>query len=1008
MASSATASTLLETLPARPPTPPREVLRQTTDVSLKSILGRPSSRDPRLSLHTPPAAANSPSSAASDDSRTSSARMSKKVEWSSHTEYKDPPIYQQAIRQVKITPSSATKKPAKGILKPAPSPNPLASPLCNQLYGTATEVNITDMLDSAIKQLAGSDRDSRLDAYSMLARGLKASNNLPDRVALQDKMSLLTQFIQRDVTAKNATGTLDSSLCSQALNLLATFLHFQAIASTITPDFALFVVDHAIRSFEDNSVSKEVVRQLMQVMAFQTFSSKVMSSDRVGRLVTSLHNIESHVKGKSIIMSRIQIYKRLIKQSWSHMANHTDWLKDLFTDMLSTIKDIQIQAVQLGLEAGYQLRSFNHVLRKASEILQATNEDEKYINFYIQKLRELVKDKARANVVPQVWSAVTMFLRCPLDRWEYYAPWTQLIQSCFNTSDAATKHEANYAWNRYVFLCLNDGKVSPKLLPVLCQPLLAQLRRKSTPKQVEESQKFRRTVLGGVHNLFYYAFRPGTEKFPPETIWDVAVQPIIAQLIASDGVREGNSDGIMQASRILVGLLDVKTPVVWREDRILDVPPARADELPSIDSKWIRKHSERIFKSVGPVLEAKFLDLSNKDSLTYRLWEAFVGSVAVASAKDIKVTEETARFFALAFGLLANIWSKGCPGNASLIDTKLLPAVHHFIKTMVDALGLLPFLEKRLSMTLPNTFEPVATPSQRPEKNRGTVRSPMHHLFTMLCFLPQGGSDDDSFSNFFQSTFNLFTTGKSAKGRLDLSRELLKLLPTDTFLPSASWVFGASAVRDSLETTSAPSNPSMNQLQGPEYREITSFMERGLTLYPDLPSKLWLALFDTLADRVGGTYGDAGRALAVIEPLAKVMLENLQPNAQLHISKKLQIMQHLFEKANLPRDRQALEAARRRLWGTPAVSSKGASADPFEHLYKLGNESLKAYYPLINDLPEGLVPFIRAIGAFVSRSYDQNGVTAIAELQDGLSTLLQDEGEHMKLNSDSPLSASVS
>ena len=311
-------------------------------------------------------------------------------------------------------------------------------------------------------------------------------------------------------------------------------------------------------------------------------------------------------------------------------------------------------------------------------------------------------------------------------------------------------------------------------------------------------------------------------------------------------------------------------------------------------------------------------------------------------------------------------------------------------------------------MTLPNTFEPVATPSQRPEKNRGTVRSPMHHLFTMLCFLPQGGSDDDSFSNFFQSTFNLFTTGKSAKGRLDLSRELLKLLPTDTFLPSASWVFGASAVRDSLETTSAPSNPSMNQLQGPEYREITSFMERGLTLYPDLPSELWLALFDTLADRVGGTYGDAGRALAVIEPLAKVMLENLQPNAQLNISKKLQIMQHLFEKANLPRDRQALETTRRRLWGTPAVSSKGASADPFEHLYKLGNESLKAYYPLINDLPEGLVPFIRAIGAFVSRSYDQNGVTAIAELQDGLSTLLQDEGEHMKLNSDSPLSASVS
>jgi hypothetical protein len=38
------------------------------------------------------------------------------------------------------------------------------------------------MLDSTIKQLAGSDRDSKLDAYMMLTRALKASNNLPCRI----------------------------------------------------------------------------------------------------------------------------------------------------------------------------------------------------------------------------------------------------------------------------------------------------------------------------------------------------------------------------------------------------------------------------------------------------------------------------------------------------------------------------------------------------------------------------------------------------------------------------------------------------------------------------------------------------------------------------------------------------------------------------------------------------------------------------------------------------------
>src|SRR5690606_20362153 len=139
-----------------------------------------------------------------------------------------------------------------------------------------------------------------------------------------------------------------------------------------------------------------------------------------------------------------------------------------------------------------------------------------------------------------------------------------------------------------------------------------------------------------------------------------------------------------------VGLLDVSTPFIWNEDRIRDLPPVQAEELPSIESKWIRKNSERVFKGLGPIMDKKFTDLANKESLTYRLWQAIVGSVAAASVKDIKVSEDTARFFACTLGLLSQIWTKGCPDNDELLRSKFYPSVRNMIRVLVDNLGLLP------------------------------------------------------------------------------------------------------------------------------------------------------------------------------------------------------------------------------------------------------------------------------------------------------------------------------
>ncbi|KAF4343358.1 Telomere length regulator rif1 [Fusarium beomiforme] len=1006
MASSAQAANILDELPPRPPTPPRESLPEKP-APMNASAGRPI--DPRLSLQTPPGA-NTPSSTGATNTNSSSRRIRKKVEWSNHTEYREASKF---FRSSPITTPSASSRPVKGILKPSASPNPLASPLNGNANGLSSQISIAEMLDSTIKQLAGPDRDSRVDAYMMLSRALKASNNLPDRVALQDKMSLFMSFIERDVKSKKDQGSPDSSLINHALNLLTTFLHFPAIASSLTSDFGVFIIDHCIRCFSDPALPKDLARHLMQVVAFQSFSPKVMSLDRVGRLVTSLHKIEDHLTGKSIIMGRIQIYKRLVKQSRNHMAAHTAWIEDMFTDMLSTIRDIRAQAIILGTEAGFALRNEKPVMRKVTEILQAKDEKQTYIQFYIKELDTMLKEKQLLSTVPQIWGVVTLFLQCPISRWQYFAPWFKIAQDSFNCTDLQTKQEANYAWNRYVYLSITSNKMAPKSLGSLGQPLASQLRRKFNSKQPEEALRLRRTVIGGICNLCYYAFRPSHDVTWIDAAWDFVLEPIMAQLIHVDGQLEFSADSVTQATRIVTGLLDISTPRSWKDDRIRDIALISPEELPSIDSRWARRNSEKIFSLVGPILEKKFNDLANTESLAYRLWQAFVGSVAVASAKDIKVTDETARFIAQSFDLLSKMWSAGLPEGSESPGTKYLSSVRNYVDVLVRNLGLLPFTEKKLSMSLANTFEPASTPSRldRTDKLHGTVQTPLYHLFSILCSKPPGLADDEDLAECFLAIFDPFFQGKSSKARVELSREMLRLLPRDSISPYGPWVLAAQNIRTLLDQSLSPVNslpPSSERLLGPEYREIVSLLERGLVSHPTLPEQQWFSLFNLLSDHIVQECGDAGRALGLIEPVAKIVTDNFFEDSERSTQMALAVAIALFKIAKLPRDRQAVEAARRRLWGAPPTSSRSSSFDPFQYLYQLQGQSMKFFYEKEAKCSDGkMMAYFESVNNFLVGSFSHNGIKSLPKLQAGLVPWIQDEKAHKLLRSDSPVSEPV-
>ncbi|KAH6657287.1 Rap1-interacting factor 1 N terminal-domain-containing protein [Truncatella angustata] len=1004
MVSEAVVTSGLETLPPRPPTPPRE---KSLEVEKQNqLLSRPS-LDPRRSLHTPPD--YSPYS--SDLSNPTSRRTRKKVGFSSQAEYRDAPTYLKGARK-QPTPASVPAaasstanlpRPLKSILKPSPPAvlNPL-DPSAGTDEATR-HANIVTMLESTTKQLAGTDRASKLDAYSVLVRALKASNNLPDRIALQAKMSLFTQFIQRDVTSvSDETGELDSSLSNHASALLITFLNFPAIASSISNEFGVFIMDHCIRSFENAAVPKDVVRHLMQIVASQDFPAKVMSADRVGRLVSSLHRIEEHLKGKSIIMSRILIYRKLIKQSKPHMITHADWLLDLFTDMLSSMKEIRATAIALGLEASFTIAKDKHLSKRVMEILELTVDDTKYIQYYVGRLKAMSKSKDvnDSSVVPQIWSVILLLLRCPVTKWDFFGPWLEVIQVCFNKVDLQTKSEAFYAWNRLVYcIQLHDPSFS-KVIATIRQPYESQLKRKKL------SDELRRVVLGSLCNLYYYTFKPNTSEDQISNFWDSCIPQLINPMVSPellsktpDATPSLWQNQIPQATQVLTALFNSTTPRIWKEDRIADSPLVKADELPALDPKWVRRNASKVFSVVGPLLTKTYLDLADEGSATAKLWKTLVGSVAVAASKEVKVSTDTAVFMAHTLTFLFRLWSQGLAREKEGEETsqRFYKATHAFISTLVSSLGPLPFTEKQLSMGTQNTFVPVATPSHRPGKNQGVTRTPLHHLFSILSSLPPNTKDDDDLANLVQSMLAPFLVSRSHKAKIDLAYELMHSLPMDTISPSGPWVAISNILSESLQSSQTSFSSSSSTSQPPighGYREIINHLEKGARSTPGLPWTKWQSLFQILVTRASNETGEAGCALAVIEPLSKSVLDILANSLESSNTMNLfRFGTYIISVAKQPRDRQAVEAARRRLWGTSISGPRSASFDIYDNLYKLINHLLTVSYQRYSEFEtEGIVvPLLTEVAGFLSRCNQLLVLKTLVSLQDSIGFWIQDK-----------------
>lgn len=996
---------LLPGAPVRPPTPPRE--SDTHNSKPTSVFARAFSKDATAKLSsniTPNSSAESPNQ--------TSGTTRKKVEWDDEATLS--PVNQPPNQPV---PSSGERKPIKSILKPYNVVNVSSLNLgpASKLPPPHSYANLAAMLESVAQQLAGEDRNSRMDAYMTLSGTIKAYDNVPDIRALKEKMGLLQQFMKRDLVARTEAGTVDTPLVINDLVLLSSFLHKSAIAEIFTNEFSAHIVDHAIKTFEDPAMSKDVAKHLMFIIAQQSFSAKIMTGERVGRLVAALHEIGVYVTGKSIISGRLNIYRNLIRKSKSSMLASSGWIEDIFDDVFNTAKDTRTHAILVGLEAALELGTESRASRAVMELFKREDIDttvpSTYGAYLVERLQVLVRNKqeGRSSNVPQIWSIAILFLRYrprQLEQWAFMTDWLKVIQECFNCSDQQTKLEANLAWNRFVFALQPDEKTSSSMIGMLCRPLIDQLKRKG-----KSTGRARKAALSSICVLLYYSLKPNSAPAQLDQYWDHYVVQIVEKTLVAPSApldRQFARRDMMDACLILKGLFDSTTPRLWNETRAMDINSTdmsmEPSELPPLDSKWLRKSASRVFAVLSHLLENLFWDLSEDGATITALWDAYITSIASPAVKEVKVANETMACVACIFNVLYRVWHIG-PVNLQRLpaangDTPddFLGSFAKIALSMIDTLGVLPFTEKLLSIGGQDTFVVIATPSHRPRNSRGEIQCPLHHLFLLLTKVCPGLEYNDRFTLLVRRIISPFINARSStKSQMELIRELLQLLPTGAEFNEPCkliWQVLATFATRAADTRDENGNDNLrnnDQPLGVDYRNALEILEVGILQAPRAPLPGWRSLFEALVTSATLDAGDGGRAIAIIEPLTRTLTGKFSKSGT-GSEYGLAYCHMIVSKANYPKDRQALDAARRRLWGAASGGLKPSAFDPYTELYKYLQGCLeRSYLSFDKDQALEYSDMLSVTTALLGRCPEALLYDAYLNLQNGISCWILDE-----------------
>lgn len=963
-----------DSLVARPPTPPRDTIGDIQDAliflrhDITSDRRSPALRPKSSSTTTPP------------DSSPLSSRELEQIPARKKVGFLPVPTYlplprsgfSSSPRDPASTPDASLpiSKPAKSILKLSNLPLP-ATPEEQEprlsYFSPEEPGSFAKMLSSVLRQLAASSRHSRLDAYLALNGALTAYDGIPDRESISQHIGSVLQFLTRDMTARDPSGSLDANMVVQAAKLAGCILIDEHLSKLVDNDFRAFLTERSIAVLEHDDMPKQVLKVHMGLLTQQRSSASVMTSSRVDKVVSALQTIGDRCSGNGVVNGRLMIYRRLMDQASSTMlARMRDWLEHVLHGMLSDTSETRTRATEICSHAGTIYGTSSSASKTLQELLETKVEDgSSYFEYFSSCLVDMIRKPGVNVYVPQIWSAMVLFHRNkkqPLERWSRFRSWLRVIEKCLNASDLVVRCQANVAWRKLVFAVLPDASTSPSMMKILKVPICLGFLKNGADKASKDT---RQLALSGYYNLLHYALRPGLSVTELNTAWDCFVKQPLSDMI------KASSKGRQIACRVLLGLLTPNAGA-WNMAAALEEEVIQPQDLPRLDPRWTRSHLADILPMAESVAKPALWLSEDAYGPAKSLWLALVQSVSEAGAQEVKISTELKEAIALfvnAFHQLCLTCSSAPSGTEASLALNRLRDIMSYT---CERLGLNHFTEDILQQDPDNRTFAAPSRSDRPN-GADKLQAPLAAMLTFLC-----QADDSKLSSLAVSTVasDLLSLFKSTKAtstaRVRLLARTWQALSVNCNSQETSprlasfWELIANAIAGSI---SDPRDAAANQeatILSQQVQDVNAVLLSGAALVGPDTSALGAQanLCQSVLRKSELTAGEASAALLVTEPLSK-SVKACGPG--MPVQSQLNLATSLLQATPWPDSRLALDQAKKALLRTVGTR-KSTSADPYDHLYHLVNAVSKTAFeeydgelvaPLVAHFLDSMTCFLR-------------------------------------------------
>ena len=970
----------------RPPTPPKEsASKLPEDHELAHGLR------PNTSPDTPD---ESPSSSA-EYLKSVSERGRKKVVISAWKQYHQPPSISSKgydSDDLRPLPPSRECKSTTSILKHSNDVSHLDGSNDPLAFDNSS---LPAMLRSAILHMAADSRASRLDAYNSLLACLSTYEDIPDTQELVTNVAEMAVFIRRDVGFRVSDGaSIDIQLATQALKLVTVFLCLPSLVEHMSEDFRHFIIDQSIACLADERAPKILVSHYLHLLEKQKFGHRILTTERVNRLLSAMDTVTSRVKGTRIVGHRLTIYQRLLGQARSTMASRSrSWINHLISGLLCNIKEIRTRAINFGTEAGIQLGTSSTVSHAFLAVLDHQSPDgKKVVEMLCARMLEMTSSKEDGQYVPPMWSVVVLFLRSrrrQIECWNHVKEWLDVIEKCFNSSDMQIKLQANIAWNRLIFGINIDTSTSSSMAKMLKAPIVALLERKPHEKTPEKNMRMVKQIARSSYcTLIYYALRPNASHAQLDQYWDLYVADLLAKSFISSKADVDHACEIMSAL-----LFNAGPPRVWSENRANTLGPMTVNELPCIDPKWVRSRAGKIM----PVFQ-KLFDLADwalneeREAPIVIAWRNFMAALGSAGSKEIKVSLDTMNAVAQIATQVQHLKIKDCAVKANAATYE---KVGILLRLAISYIGALAFNENRLVLTAQSGFEAASeTPSGRLKINSATLNSAAIHILRVL-LETTNDPEDTAYTGVIAKMVQIaLEPAHSRHSQLNTLRNLARLCSfEDAAIPPSSrmilWEILADTVLSTLQLQRvSDSHGGSPQYPGHEYRDAVKILEIGITQYSNQISPCWQKLYDQIGKTIEREIGAAGATLVLVEPLAGLIGKGLLRKADdFPIIAATKVIERLYW---LP-SRQSLERIHMQLWGAVQGQHKPSALDFPPDVYTFVNTSLEVTYHAATSLPEELlISLLSAVTSTLQSCPPALKAKVLESLQNGLALWVED------------------